>query len=220
MRPARRVGRALAVAIGLLVSSAAPVSRLGAQGTEAPALEVVPGPTGQGPTVRAVGLLDDAELQDLVRNGFPARLAFRVELFSAGPLVNEFEGRAAWEVIVRHDPVGAAWVVTRLDGGGNRVLGRVPRWADAAALAADGGTVPLVASKQRRHYYLAKATLEVLSLSDLAEAERWLRGDVRPAVRGEKAAGSAVGRFFRAVAARLLGSERRTVEGQSPTFVP
>lgn len=205
--------------VGALLVTA-PLGRAAAQSREGTSLEVTLGPSGQGPAVRANGLLADPELEDLVRQGFPARIAFRVELWSAGRLVNEFEGRAEWEVIVRHDPVASAWVVSRLDASGSRVLGRVVRWGEAAVLASDGGTVPLLATRTRRHYYLAKATVEVLSLSDLAEAERWLRGDVRPAVRGDKPAGSAFGRFFRAVAARLLGSERRTIEGQSPTFVP
>jgi hypothetical protein len=193
-----------------------------AQRREDPAIEItVPsGDAAGGPAVRATGLLADAELEDLLRNGFPARLSWRVELWSAGPVVNEFEGGAAWEVLLRFDPVANVWVVTRVDRDRTRVLGRFPRYPEAAAAALDGGRVPLPATKPRRHYYLARLTVEVLSLSDLAEAERWLRGELTPAVRGEKSAGSAIGRFFRAIAARLLGSQSQTVEGRSATFTP
>lgn len=193
-----------------------------AQTRDDPSIEImVPaGDAAGGPAVRATGLLADAELEDLLRNGFPARLSWRVELWSTGSVVNEYEGGAAWEVLLRFDPVSNLWVVTRVDRDRSRVLGRYPRYPEAAAAALDGGRVPLPATKPRRHYYLARLTVEVLSLSDLAEAERWLRGELSPAVRGQKNPGSAIGRFFQAIAARLLGSQRQTVEGRSATFTP
>ncbi|MCE2942690.1 MAG: hypothetical protein ACK53A_00325 [Gemmatimonadota bacterium] len=211
-----------AVAVALLAGAAAAGRPLAAQSREDPAIDVtiVSGDPGGGPLVRASGLLADPELEDLLRNGFPARISWRVELWSAGSVVNDFEGGAAWEVLLRFDPVSREWIVTRIERDRTRVLGRFARYAEASASALDGGRVPLPATKPRRHYYLARLTLEVLSLSDLQEAERWLRGGLSPAVRGEKSAGSAIGRFFRAVAARLLGSQRQTVEGRSVTFTP
>ncbi|MCU0624492.1 MAG: hypothetical protein MUF53_11630, partial [Gemmatimonadaceae bacterium] len=175
------------MAAALLVSVAADVRPLAAQGRDEPAIDVaIPaGDAAGGPLVRASGLLADPELEDLLRNGFPARLSWRVELWSAGPVVNEFEGGAAWEVLLRYDPVSREWIVTRIERDRTRVLGRFARYAEAGAAALDGGRVPLPATKPRRHYYLARLTLEVLSLSDLQEAERWLRGELTPAVRGE-----------------------------------
>lgn len=212
----------VAVAAVLLAGTAGVGRPLAAQSREDPAIDVtiVAGDPGGGPLVRASGLLADPEFEDLLRNGFPARLSWRVELWSAGPVVNDFEGGAAWEVLLRFDPVSREWIVTRIERDRTRVLGRFARYAEASATALDGGRVPLPAMKPRRHYYLARLTLEVLSLSDLQEAERWLRGGLSPAVRGEKSAGSAFGRFFRAIAARLLGSQRQTVEGRSVTFTP
>lgn len=208
----------MAFSIGV-IAGARPVA---AQERDEPqvAITLPAGDAAAGPVVKATGLLADPELEDLLRNGFPARLSWRVELWSAGPVVNEFEGGAAWEVLLRFDPVPREWVVTRIERDRTRGLGRFRRYAEAAAAALDAGRVPLPATKPRRHYYLARLTLEVLSLSDLQEAERWLRGELTPAVRGEKSAGSAIGRFFRAIAARLLGSQRQTVEGRSATFTP
>lgn len=217
-----RRGRYWTLVAALVMGAAAASRPLHAQGRDEPQVEITlpAGDAAAGPVVKATGLLGDPELEDLLRNGFPARLSWRVELWSAGPVVNEFEGGAAWEVLLRFDPVPKEWVVTRIERDRTRVLGRFQRYGEAAAAALDAGRVPLPATKPRRHYYLARLTLEVLSLSDLQEAERWLRGELTPAVRGEKSAGSAIGRFFRAVAARLLGSQRQTVEGRSATFSP
>lgn len=217
-----RSGRLRLLTAALLLGAVAAARPVAAQSRDEPQVEITlpAGDAAAGPVVKASGLLADPELEDLLRNGFPARLSWRVELWSAGPVVNEFEGGAAWEVLLRFDPVPREWVVTRIERDRTRVLGRFQRYAEAAAAALDAGRVPLPATKPRRHYYLARLTIEVLSLSDLQEAERWLRGELTPAVRGQKSAGSAIGRFFRAVAARLLGSQRQTVEGRSATFSP
>src|SRR5512144_2741076 len=57
----------------------------------------------EGPTVRGSALLADAQLRDLVRNGFPARFSFRVELWSTGGFFNSLEASTTWDVIVRYD---------------------------------------------------------------------------------------------------------------------
>jgi hypothetical protein len=62
--------------------------------------------------------------------------------------------------------------------------------------------------------------IEALSLTELDEVERWLRGELKPAVRGQKNAGTAVGRGVKTVVVRLLGGERRRYEARSPTFRP
>jgi hypothetical protein len=214
------------VAAVLVLGIAAVARPLAAQGGPAPSdpsidIVVPSAATDGGPLVRASNfLIADAEFEDLLRNGFPARLSWRVELWSAGTVVNEFEGGAAWEVLLRFDPVPKEWVVTRIDRDRGRLIGRFDRYSEAARVALDAGRVPVPATKPRRHYYLARLTVEVLSVSDLTEAERWLRGELSPAVQGKRNPGSAIGGFFRAVAMRLLGSKRQTIEGRSATFVP
>ena len=62
--------------------------------------------------------------------------------------------------------------------------------------------------------------VETLSLSDLDEVERWLRGELKPAVRGQKNPGTAVTRGIRTLVVRLLGGEKRHYEARSGTFKP
>jgi hypothetical protein len=67
-------------------------------------------------------------------------------------------------------------------------------------------------------YYNVALDVEMLSVSDLDEVERWLRGELRPAVRGERNPGTAVTRGVRTVVAKLLGAEKRHYEERSSRF--
>ena len=71
-----------------------------------------------------------------------------------------------------------------------------------------------------RYYYAATVDVEVLSLTDLDELERWLRGELRPAVRGQRNPGTAVTRGVRTLVVRLLGGTKRHIEARSATFKP
>jgi hypothetical protein len=100
-------------------------------------------------------------------------------------------------------------------------LGEYPT-ADAADDAVEapyraGISLP---KKGQRGYYNLLLDVETLSLSDLDEVNRWLRGELKPAVKGEKNPGTAIGRGLRTVVVRLLGGEKRHYEARSGTFRP
>ena len=99
----------------LAVGSASSPAALLAQ--REPRLVVQPSaqPARQGPRVQAVGALDNGRLRDLLRNGFPTRLHFRVELWSTGGLLNVLEGSAEWDVVVRLDALDNSYHVATLD---------------------------------------------------------------------------------------------------------
>ena len=63
-----------------------------------------------------------------------------------------------------------------------------------------------------RYYYNFALDIEALSVSDMDQLERWLRG-----VRGGTAA-SAVGSGVRTLMLRMLGGEKRHYEKRSPVF--
>jgi len=178
-------------------------------------------PGRTGPRVRAVGVMDDRRLRDLLRNGFPTRLHFRVELWSTGGLVNDLEGAAEWDVVVRHDPLDGSYQVARIVGDRVTLLGRYEDLAGAQG-AAERAYVPAIPAPRRgrRHYYAARVQVEAISVNDLDEVERWLRGELRPAARGERAPGTALGRGPGQLLVRIVGGERREVTGRSGTFVP
>ena len=72
----------------------------------------------------------------------------------------------------------------------------------------------------RRYYYNARVEVEPMSVNDLDEVERWLRGELRPAVRCERNPGTALGRGLGQLLVRIVGGERRELTGRSGTFVP
>ncbi len=190
-----------------------------AQGQGRARLDLAIPTNGDGPTVRSLDMLGDGEIRDLLRNGFPVRLHYRTELWSVSGWFNDLEGSAEWDVIVRYDPLDKSFIVTRLAGERPQVLGVFSRIADANEAAARPYRVPLKAPRKgRRHYYNVVVDVETLSLSDLDEVERWLRGEVRPAVRGRRNPGTALTRGLRTLVVRLLGGERRHYELRSATF--
>lgn len=177
--------------------------------------------TAEGPLVRSRAILVDPYLAELLANGFPARLHYRVELWADGRIFDELQRSAEWDVIVRFRGVEQTYEVIQIVAQRPLSLGTFARLEDADAAASRPVRVPIRALAQdRRFYYRATLEVESLSVSDLDEVNLWLRGDLQPAVRGEANPGSALGRGLRALATRLLGGQRRTLSEQSPTFRP
>ena len=177
--------------------------------------------TAEGPLVRARAILSDPYLRELLENGFPARLHFRVELWADARFFDELQRTAEWDVIVRFRGVERTYEVLQVVGQRPLSLGAFTTLEDADAAVSRAVRVPIRAPvEDRRFYYLAALRVEALSVSDLDEVNRWLRGDLQPAVRGDRNPGTALGRGLRALATRLLGGERREYEEQSATFRP
>jgi len=210
---------ALSVLTALLLA-AAPPARLDAQRArvevQLPARERL---ATDGPQVRATEALADAQLHDLIRNGFPARLHFRIELWSDEGIVNDLRGTREWDVIVRYDALDRTYKVYQSIGErGGGLVARSAQFADARAAAERWTPVPLVPRRKGRYYYTAVVDVETLSLSDLDELERWLRGELGPAVPNPVKAGNALTRGLRTLVARLLGGERTQYQAKSGRF--
>lgn len=176
--------------------------------------------TVEGPYVRAVRTLSDARLRDLLRNGFPARLHWRLELWSTRGWFDDLKGAVEWDVIVRYDPLERRYEIVEIDAEGNpRPIGRTEHFAEVEAIIERPQQPNLVPPKRRdRVYYQVSLNVEMLSVNDLDEVERWLRGELRPAVRGQRNPGTAVTRGVRTAVAKLLGAEKRHYEGRSGAF--
>jgi len=209
---------ALALAVAFLTSLGAPLA-----GQRRARIELaLPQPTlltVEGPLVRGYGVLADRKLRDMLRNGFPARLHYRVELWSAGGVLNDLERATEWDVIVRYDPLDQTYAVARIAGGVVTPLGRFRQLADAQTAVERPHRAAIVAPRRgKRYYYNAILDVETLSLSDLDEVELWLKGELRPAVRGQRNPGTALTRGLRTLFVRLVGGERRRYEQRSRTF--
>ena len=182
---------------------------------EASALSVEP------PSVRSSRLLTDGPMLDLLRNGFPARLHYRVERWTTGGWFDDIAAEAEWDVVVRYDALSQLFQVYRVVKRNTASLGTFANINDAEAAFDTPFPVPIRPPKRgERSYYVLVVEIETLSLTELDEVEQWLRGELKPAVRGKKNAGTAVGRGVRTVMVRILGGEKRRYETRSGTFRP
>ena len=215
-------GHVVAVALAGLAGLPVAAPPAGAQAPRGIAIEL-PAPAArlaEGPLVRVAGVLGRRELRDLLEHNFPLRLRFRVELWSAGGWFDDVRGTSEWEVVIRRDPLDHSYQVVRLVGDQATLIGDFGNRGDAVEAAERPYRVPLLPRRGARQYYTGVVEIEAMSLSDLDEVERWLRGELRPAVRGQRNPGTALGRGLRTLTARLLGSESAQYRGRSTTFRP
>lgn len=189
-----------------------------------PEIEVrLPGPEAratESPFTRAAGLLR-APMSDLVRSGFPARIRFKIERWAAGGWADDLKATREWNVVVRYDQLASVFRVVRVFRGTATALGESATIAGADSIVARLTRTPMPPPRRgERSYYTLSIEVEMLSLGDLDELENWLRGEFRPAVRGERNPGTALTRGIRTLVVRLLGGEKRRYEARSPTFTP
>lgn len=226
----------LALALALVAAVAA--SEVGAQasarrdeaarGTAPPAqskagidvsLPVSAAPVFAGPVIRTANVIADRELRALLQNGFPARLHYQADLWSRSGWFDDVESSIEWDVFVRYEPLTKTYRISRHVGDRVETIGRFEQYEDAQAALARPYLAPLPARRTRaRQYYNVVLEVEVLSMSDLDELERWLRGELRPAVRGKRNPGTALGRGLSTLATRILGGEKRRYEQRTETF--
>lgn len=177
--------------------------------------------TRTAPGVRSSALITDGATLDLLRNGFPARLHYSMERWTTGGWFDDIAAEAEWDVVVRYDALKKVFQVFRVVAGSTALLGTYETIAQADAAVGAQFAAPIrLPRRGQRGYYSLVVDIEALSLTELDEVERWLRGELKPAVRGQKNAGTAVGRGVKTVVVRLLGGERRRYEARSPTFRP
>jgi hypothetical protein len=165
------------------------------------------------PVVTTTNLFGDADMRDLVRSGFPASLRFRLELWRVGGLFNDLEGQREWELIVQYDPSAQRYRVVQRQAGRVDDLGSFATLSTAQAVLERPTRILLAPEREgTRYYYNLTLTIEALSVSDMDQLERWLRG-----VRGGTAA-SALGSGMRTLMLRMLGGEKRVFDKRSITF--
>lgn len=166
------------------------------------------------PRLIVQGVLDDDALEDAVRSGLPLRMQFRLELWRDG-IIDDLTEQAAWSAVIAFEPLEGRFLAGTLPADS---LGAHPSW-EAARSAIEGAYVPEIGpSAAGRYYYIAQVEIETLSLSDLDELERWLRGALEPAVRGRRSVGGAIGTGLKRLLIRILGLPARRYEVRSEPF--
>jgi hypothetical protein len=172
-----------------------------------------------GPHVGFARVLEDEQTRELVRSGFPAQLHFRLELWRVGRWVNEMERAVDWDIVVGYDPAAQSYRVRRRFGSQVEDLGAYATLSTAQAASEQPVRIGLTPRRRgSRYYYNLTLDVEALSVSDLDQLERWLRGELRPAVRGENNPLTAIGNGALTLVTRILGGERRHYEKRSATF--
>ena len=210
-----RRGAALLIALSAAVLPAA-----AQEPAPAPGLHVDPRIDSTGapgvPVVRATGLPGSVFLGAL-RNGYPVRFAFQLQLWRDARLVDQFERDARWEAVVHLDPLTETYQLLRSGSNAPETFSTIS--ALEAALTTPFA-VDLAPARRtgRSWYYIATLTLESLSVSELEEIQRWLRGDLGPSVRGGRDVDNALSRGARLMLIRLSGLPHRQIEARSSRF--
>ena len=192
---------------------ALPATSLGAQSPERPVELVVTPETGEL-TIQLGDLLVDGGLRRTLHSGLPIRIRVVTELWRDRFLDSE-EGRAEWRATVFYDPLARAYHVESSSRDGERVVRDL---AEASRSLQESFQVPLRPDREGTYYYLAHLEVETLSLSDLEELRRWLRGDLAPVVAGEDDMEGAVAKGMRRLVVRVLGLPVRRVRVRTPPF--
>lgn len=190
----------------LALAAAAPAS--------APAQSVSLEVGNGAPRLRVVDVLDDDALEEAVRSGLPLRMRFRLELWRDG-FFDALIAEAEWAAVVAFEPLEGQFLAGLLDRDG---LGRFPSWAGARTAVERAYPVAMPTPTAGRYYYLGVLEIETLSLSDLDELERWLRGELEPAVQGRRSVGGAVGTGLKRLLIRMLGLPARRFQARSDSF--
>jgi hypothetical protein len=210
--------RGLAVFAALAVARWAP---LAAQGT--PELRIELPPSSQlaqvGPIVIARDMLSSERTREPLAAGFPARFHFLVTLWSEDALANSVVRRAEYTVLVDYIAMEKKYQVLQVVNDRPLSLGKFDRVEDAEGAIARPTRVPITAiSSRRKLYYRVTLDVEILQLSDFDEVNRWLKGEVAPAIHGDRDPGTALARSVRRLLARVLGGETREFEAKTPPF--
>jgi hypothetical protein len=165
------------------------------------------------PIVTVHGALDDPALEDAVRSGLPLRMRFRLELWR-DELFDDLVQEAEWSAVVAFEPLEGTFLAGET---GDSLLAH-GSWTAAREALERAYEPALRPRRSGRYYYIGTLEIETLSLSDLDELERWLRGELEPAVRGRGSVGGAVGTGLKRILIRVLGLPARRYEDRSGLF--
>lgn len=167
------------------------------------------------PDIAIGDLFRDPGLVRALHAGLPLRIQVKVELWKDG-FFDSQRGNGEWRGSVVFDPLEQRYrVATGVAGSVELTADSLPAVVESLQRAF---TLPLKPMEEGRYYYLGQIQVETLSLTDLGELQRWLRGDLAPAVRGERSTGSAVERGVHRMVVRMLGIPARRYRVRTETF--
>jgi hypothetical protein len=170
---------------------------------------------GHRPIVRVGPVLDDAELEAAATSGLPLRVRIRVELWK-DRLFDQLVDSTSWSTIVVYEPIGQQFFVRALPA--TRGVRRASSYASARQAVESEYLLSMAPAGEGRFYYTVSLQIETLSISDLEELERWLQGELQPAVSGQRSVPGAVGQGAKRLLLRILDLPERRYEARTGRF--
>jgi hypothetical protein len=211
-------GLLLLLAVLATTSSAAQAGTAGptAASQDVPLLTVAPDPAaGFLPVLRVGPVLRTAELERAARSGVPVRVRIRVELWR-DRFFDQLVDSTSWSTVLAFEPLAQQFFVRSMPAVGAR---RLDSYAGARqAIETEYRPRLRGLPGTGRYYYTATLQIETLSVSDIEELERWLQGELQPAVSGQRSVTGALGQGARRIMLRLLDLPQRRVDARSERF--
>jgi hypothetical protein len=170
---------------------------------------------GYTPVLHVGAVLGSAQLENAARSGVPVRIRIRVELWR-DRFFDQLVDSVSWSTIIVYEPISQQFFVRTIPAGaGVRRFGTF-----AAARSAVEAVFPLRMQPREagRYYYTSSLQIETLSLSDLEELERWLQGELQPAVSGQRSIPDVLGQGAKRLMLRLLDLPHRRVDARTDRF--
>lgn len=206
--------------LALLLSLIAIASPLSAQ--RPPRLDIavpVAAALKEGPAIVTDGLLSDDKTREHLRNGFPARIHYRLELWRKGGVLagDDRSGALEWDVLVNYDPTSNLYnMVRRSSDDSYRENFGFSTLSSAEIQLAKPYKTSLHPSRSGRYYYNLVVEVQTLAQSDLDATLQWLRGPTAPGKTNNPITviRSGVGTVF----SRLLGGAQNKYEQPSEVF--
>ncbi len=175
--------------------------------------------TKEGPSITSANLLDDSKTRELLHNGFPARIHYRLELWEKGGITGDDRtGFTEWDVLVAFDPTSQLFTVYRRTTANGVVVSENFGGFSSLALAEAQFGRPYRATihpeRSGHFYYDLIVDVQTLTVSDLDALEQWLRGSSAPQRSVFRGIWSGLGTLV----SRILGGDKRKYEQRSDVF--
>lgn len=170
---------------------------------------------GNRPVLRVGPVLREQQLERAARSGVPVRVRVRVELWR-DRFVDQLVDTAGWSTVIVYEPIGEQFFVRSLPArGGAR---RFDSFTAARSAVENEQLLAMRPEEPGRYYYTTSLQIETLSLSDLEELERWLQGELQPAVSGQRSVPAALGQGAKRLMLRFLDLPQRRIDARSERF--
>ncbi|MBR9990798.1 MAG: hypothetical protein KFH98_13640 [Gemmatimonadetes bacterium] len=182
---------------------------------ERPLAVIVDAANGYGPVVRIGPVLEDGELERAAMSGLPLRVRVRVELWK-DRFFDQLVDTTSWSTVIVHEPISDLFFVRSLPA--TRGSRRASSFVFARQAVESEYLLSMRPPGEGRYYYTVSLQIETLSVSDLDELERWMQGELQPAVSGQRSVPGAIGQGAKRLLLRILDLPERRYEARTGRF--